>query len=274
MWHHNKNCTLTPLSFVYSYKFVIPTLVFLHYIGIVPRALWKLFFILNFILGLILLYPFFAILLSKKSRYRTCFCLMRFWARWIAHVPGVFVRVKREVEKNKMPEPCVYVANHSSYLDIVLSYIVVPNYFIYIGKLEIEKAPLFRIFFKGMNIYVDRKSRSGSYKALVQASAKLRDGESIFIYPEGSIESKGNLKPFKNGAFRIAIDNQVPIVPITFLNNCKLMQNGGFFKSHGRPGISRVVVHQPIPTKGMTEEDLIPLRDQVRNIIAQTLIAK
>jgi 1-acyl-sn-glycerol-3-phosphate acyltransferase len=247
---------------------------FLHYIGIVPRALWKSFFILNFILGLVLLYPLFAILLSRKSWYRTCFRVMRFWGRWIAFVPGVYVNVRREIEKNKMPEPCVYVANHSSYLDIVLSYVVVPNYFIYIGKLEIEKAPLFRIFFRGMNIYVDRKSRSGSYKAFVEASAKLREGESIFIYPEGSIESRGKLKPFKNGAFRIAIENQVPIVPITFRNNWKIMQNGGFFKSHGRPGIARVVVHKPIPTKGMTEEDLIPLRDKVRETIAQTLASK
>jgi 1-acyl-sn-glycerol-3-phosphate acyltransferase len=243
----------------------------LHYLGLIPRALWKLFFILNFILGLLVLYPLFAFLLSSPRRYRTCFRMMRFWARWIAHVPGVFVHVKREIAKNKMPEPCVYVANHSSYLDIVLSYIVIPNYFIYIGKLEIEKAPLFRIFFKGMNIYVDRNSRTGSYKAFVQASAKLREGESIFIYPEGSIESKGNLKPFKHGAFRIAIENQVPIVPVTFRNNWKLLQNGGFFKSHGRPGISKVVVHQPISTKGMTEEDLIPLRNQVREVIAQTL---
>jgi 1-acyl-sn-glycerol-3-phosphate acyltransferase len=247
---------------------------FLHYIGLVPRALWKLFFILNFIVGLVLLYPFFVFLLSRKSRYRASFRLMQFWGRWIAHVPGVFVSVKREIKKKEMPEPCVYVANHSSYLDIVISYIAIPNYFIYIGKLEIEKAPLFRIFFKGMNIYVDRKSRSGSYKALVQASAKLRDGESIFIYPEGSIESKGNLKPFKNGAFRIAIENQVPIVPVTFKNNWKLLQNGGFFKSHGRFGISKVVVHEPVSTIGMTEEDLIPLRDKVRATIAKTLAEK
>lgn len=247
---------------------------FLHYLGVVPRALWKSFFILNFIVGLLLLYPLFVILLAKPSRYRACFCVMRFWARWIAHVPGVFVRVKREVPKAEMPQTCVYVANHASYLDIVLSYIVIPNYFIYMGKLEIDKAPLFRIFFKGMNIFVDRKSRAGSYKAFVEASAKLKQGESVFIYPEGSIESRANLKPFKNGAFRIAIENQVPIVPITFLNNWKLMQNGGFFKSHGRPGISRAVVHKPIPTKGMTEEDLVHLRHQVRETIAQTLAAK
>ncbi len=244
---------------------------FLHYIGIIPRALWKLFFILNFILGLVLLYPIFAILLTRRKKYTSAFRLMRFWARWILTVPGIFTKVKREIAVEDLPEPCVYVANHSSYLDIVISYLVVPKYMIYMGKAEIEKAPLFRIFFRDMNIYVDRASRTGSYKAFQKASERLGKGESIFLFPEGGIESKGKLKNFKNGAFRLAIENQVPIVPVTFLNNWKLMQNGGFFKSHGGPGISRVVVHKPIPTKGMGEDDLVPLRHNVREIISQTL---
>jgi 1-acyl-sn-glycerol-3-phosphate acyltransferase len=246
----------------------------LHYLGILPRALWKTFFILNFVLGLVVLYPVFAILLSSRRMYHSAFRLMRFWARWILLVPGIFVKVKREIAPEELPVPCVYVANHSSYLDIVISYIVVPKYMIYMGKMEIEKAPLFRIFFRDMNIYVDRKSRSGSYKAFQTASERLRRGESVFIFPEGTIESKGQLKPFKNGAFRLAIENQVPIVPVTFMDNWKLLQNGGFFKSHGHPGISHCVLHKPVPTKGLKEEDLISLRHNVRETILQTLQKK
>jgi 1-acyl-sn-glycerol-3-phosphate acyltransferase len=246
----------------------------LHYLGILPRALWKTFFILNFVLGLVVLYPVFAILLSSRKMYHSAFLLMRFWARWILLVPGIFVKVKREIASEELPVPCVYVANHSSYLDIVISYIVVPKYMIYMGKMEIEKAPLFRIFFRDMNIYVDRKRRSGSYKAFQTASERLRRGESVFIFPEGTIESKGQLKPFKNGAFRLAIENQVPIVPVTFMDNWKLLQNGGFFKSHGHPGISHCVLHKPVPTKGLKEEDLISLRHNVRETILQTLQKK
>jgi 1-acyl-sn-glycerol-3-phosphate acyltransferase len=249
---------------------------FRHYLGIVPRALWKLFFVLNFVCSMIVLYPVFAILLSRACWYRKAFGLMRIWARWVLHVPGIFLRIHRETPAHN-GSPCVYVANHASYLDIVISYIVVPHYFVYMGKLEIDKAPLLRIFFRerrcraGMNIYVDRKSRTGSYKAFTQAGEKLASGQSVFIYPEGTIESNGKLKPFKNGAFRLAIEHQVPIVPITFRNNWKLLQNGGFFKSYGRPGVARVVVHKPVPTSGMTEEDLVNLRHQVRTTIAQTL---
>lgn len=196
---------------------------------------------------------------------------MQFWARWVAFVPGVFARVKRECPVEELPDSCIYVANHASYLDIVLSYIAIPKYFVYMGKAEIDKAPLLRAFFRDMNIYVDRKSRSGSYAAFQAVSEKLRKGESIFLYPEGSIEARGNLRPFKNGAFKMAIDLQVPIVPVTFRNNWKLLQNGGFFKSHGRPGIALVTVHKPIPTKGLSQEDLVHLRHTVRETIAREL---
>lgn len=243
-----------------------------HYAGIIPRALWKIFFILNFVIGLIILYPVFFILLIPKSRYNSAFSLMRFWAHWVAIIPGVIPRVTR---KSPLPDgACIYVANHASYLDIVLSYVAVPNYFVYMGKAEIDKAPLLRIFFRDMNIYVDRKSRAGSYAAFVAAGKKLAHGESVFIYPEGTIEAKGQLKPFKNGAFRMAIENQVPIVPITFRNNWKLLQNGGFFKAHGRPGIAHVIVHEPVQTAGLTEADLVSLRHQVREIIASELKLK
>lgn len=256
--------------FVDWQKLAFHTAVSSHYIGIVPRALWKLLFVLNFIVSMILLWPVFFVLLSLK-KHRASFKLMRIWARWVLTIPGIIPRVKREADPRDINGPCVFVANHSSYLDIVVSYIAVPTYFVYMGKAEIDKAPLLRMFFKGMNIYVDRKTRTGSYAAFQQAAEKLKNGESVFIYPEGTIESKGNLKLFKNGAFKLAIENQVPVVPVTFLGNWKLLQNGGFFKSHGRPGLTRVLVHKPVYTNGMTGEDLIPLRQKIREIILKDL---
>lgn len=245
-----------------------------HYFGMIPRVLWKIFFVLNFVVGFLILFPVFAILLSGKRNYKAAFFFMRLLARWIVFLPGIIVRIKREVPETEIPQPCVYVANHSSYLDTVLSYIVISRLFVQMGKAEIQKAPLLRIFFRDMNIYVDRKSRTGSYAAFREASERLQKGQSVFIHPEGTIESKGQLKPFKNGAFRLAIENQVPVVPVSYLGNWKLLQNGGFFKAHGRPGIARVIVHKPVPTKGMTEEDLVNLRHTVRETIARTIRQK
>ena len=142
---------------------------------------------------------------------------------------------------------------------------------LYMGKAELLKAPLFGDFFRFMDIPVDRKSRMGSHRALAEAGDKIDAGFGVMIYPEGTIAIEGVLKTFKNGAFKLAIEKQVPIIPVANLNNWKLLQNGGFFKSLGRPGISRIVVGEPIKTKGMTEENLVDLRNQVRDFIQNEL---
>ena len=239
----------------------------MNYLLIIPRALWKLFFILNFALGLILLYPIFFVLLSKRNWFPIAFKLKKIWARWILTVPGILIDIKRETPAESLPQPAVYCANHASYLDISIGYILIPQYFVFMGKQELDKAPLFRIFFKRMNILVDRSSNMSSHRAFVRAGKEIDRGHSTFLYPEGGISSNGRLRGFKNGAFKLAIEKQVPIVPITYLNNWKILQNGGFFKSTGKPGISKVVVHKPISTIGLTENDLIPLRTKVHEII-------
>lgn len=243
----------------------------MKYLLIIPRVLWKTLFLLNFVVGLIVLYPFFYVLLLNRKTFRFAFLLKKFWAAWILTIPGIFIRVKREIPKTAIPQPCVFTANHVSYLDIVSSYLIIPNYYVFMGKQELDKAPLFRIFFKEMNILVDRKSNVGSHRAFIRAGKEIDQGNSVFLFPEGTISSSGVLRGFKNGAFKLAIEKQVPIVPITFVNNWKLLQNGGFLKSHGRCGISRIVVHKPISTVGMTENDLIHLRTQVRDIIHDEL---
>jgi len=256
--------TKTALKFAI---FVFP----MNFLLIIPRTLWKLVFILNFVLGLIVLYPLFSIFLSKREWYPKAFELKKFWAKWILYVPGIFIKVKREVPIEKLPHPAVYCANHSSYLDIVMSYLVIPNYYVFMGKQELDKAPLFRIFFKDMNILVDRGSNTSSHRAFMRAGKEIDNGNGAFIYPEAGISSNGKLRGFKNGAFKLAIEKQVPIVPITYLNNWRLLQNGGFFKSFGGPGISHIIVHAPIPTKGLTENDLVSLKTKVHDIIAKEL---
>lgn len=243
----------------------------MNYLFIIPRALWKILFLLNFVLGLIILYPLFYFLLLKKERFSKAFRLKKIWARWILIVPGLFVKVKRETSLEQLPHTAVYCANHASYLDIILNYIVVPNYFVSMGKQEIDKAPLFRIFFREMNILVDRKSNTGSHRAFIRAGEEIEKGHSVFIFPEGGISSWGKLLNFKNGAFRLAIEKQVSIVPITYLNNWKHLQNGGFLKAFGKPGICKVVVHQPVSTIGMTIDDVALLRTKVRDVILNEL---
>lgn len=173
--------------------------------------------------------------------------------------------------KFKWPHKCVVVSNHTSYLDICISVFYMKHTALYMGKVELLKAPLFGKFFKYMDIPVNRRSNTGSHKALVKAGERIDEGYSMVIYPEGTISNEGVLKNFKNGAFKLAIEKQVPIIPVVNLNNWQLLQNGGFFKSYGRPGIARVIVGAPIPTKGLTEENLVDLRTEVHHFIKTEL---
>lgn len=243
----------------------------MKYLLMIPRALWKLWFVLNFVITLLLLYPIFLVLLSRQKWFGTAFRLMRVWAKWLCYGAGIFPSVKYEIDPAHIPSPCIFISNHTSYLDIVLSYVSVPNYFVFVGKQELDKAPLFRIFFKRMNILVNRKSNVDSHRAYLQSGEKIDKGQSVFIFPEATISSSGNMIPFKNGAFKLAIDKQVPIVPIVFLDNWKRLQNGGFLTANGSPGIVRALVRDAVETKGMTNADLIPLREKLKSIIQESL---
>jgi 1-acyl-sn-glycerol-3-phosphate acyltransferase len=171
-----------------------------------------------------------------------------------------------------MPQPCVFVGNHTSYLDIVLSTFYIDHLAIYMGKAELLKAPLFRTFFKGMDIAVKRTSKMAAHKAFTLAGDEIDKGRSMVIFPEGTIPKHKKMIPFKNGAFKLAIDKQVPIVAVVNLNNIQLLENGGYFKTNGRPGIAKTVILEPIITKGLTENDVDALKEKVYNLIQNTLI--
>jgi 1-acyl-sn-glycerol-3-phosphate acyltransferase len=110
-----------------------------------------------------------------------------------------------------------------------------------------------------------------AHRAFTRAGELLDAGISQVIYPEGTISSAGHLKPFKNGAFKLAVDKQVPIVPVANLNNWRYLQNGGFFKSFGRPGRPTIVVGDPIATTGLTDKNCTELREKVYTFIETEL---
>ena len=243
----------------------------MQYLFIIPRTLWKILFMLNFALALIILSPLIYLFFNKKEFFKKSYNLTRFLSHWLVFVPGIILNIKRETPANQLPKTAIYCSNHSSYLDIILAFVVIKNHFISLGKKQLEKVPILRMFFKNVHILVDRKSVSSSHRAFLRLAKYLDNGTSILVFPEGTISNSGQLLAFKNGAFKLAIDKQVPIVPITFLNNWKLLQNGGFLKAKGRPGICRIVVHKPIYTTGMSEKDLLSLRTQVYDVISKEL---
>ncbi|MBC7865163.1 MAG: 1-acyl-sn-glycerol-3-phosphate acyltransferase [Bacteroidia bacterium] len=234
-------------------------------------SLWKTWFLIWFCFIILLALPGFLIFLSRKKWFGLAFRLEQIVCFSIMIGSGVILRKIYMVNKRSLPHPCVYVANHASYLDILASYVVIPNYSIFMAKAELKKVPFINLFFREMNVLVNRKSKMDSHRAFVEVGKRIDEGSSIYIFPEGTISDDGSLLRFKNGAFKLAIDKQIPIVPIVYTNNWRLLQNGGFFKSYGRPGISEAIVHPPVLTKGLTEENLVTLREEVYKIFETEL---
>lgn len=233
--------------------------------------IWKAWFFLVFALSFLLLYPLFWFALST-GRLDLGFKLKRVWSYCIVIGSGIYPRVIFRCASHKMPQPCIFVGNHTSYLDIIVSPFYIDHLALYLGKAELLKAPLFKIFFQKMDIPVNRKSRIDAVRSIKRMEAEIGKGRSMVIFPEGTIPvNTHKTLPFKNGAFKLAIDTQVPVVPVVNVNNYKLLQNGGFFKSFGRPGIAKIIVFEPIATTGMTEDNLVDLREKVFKIINDTL---
>ena len=169
----------------------------------------------------------------------------------------------KKMKDSALPEgPYLIVANHISYLDIFLLYSYMSNNpFLFLGKSEILKYPLIKTYFKRMNIPVFRENRMRAARSLIQASREVKKGWSIMIFPEGGIPDYDNPKmvEFKQGAFQLAKNLKVPIVPITFTNNHKLFSDPSNFFGPARPGVSHVHIHDYISkeeVEGMTQEEL------------------
>jgi 1-acyl-sn-glycerol-3-phosphate acyltransferase len=241
-------------------------------IGRIFSAVWKVWLILWFAIPFLVLFPLFYRAM-RRGRHHVVFSLKRLWARIITAGVFLFPRIKYAQAKYKMPSPCIIVCNHTSYLDIVLTPFFIDHTAVFMAKHELMRIPLFGLFFKYFDIPVNRRSMTGSHRAFQDAGVKIDQGLSVIIYPEGTISNEGRLKPFKNGAFKLAIEKQVPVIPVVNLNNWWFLQNGGFFKSNGRPGIPRIVVGPPIYTAGLTEKNVNELKEKVFTFISKELEA-
>jgi 1-acyl-sn-glycerol-3-phosphate acyltransferase len=236
-------------------------------------GIWKIYVFIWFVLLLLLFYPLYLLFLLNEKTFNIGFKIMRFHNSFLMYLCGIFTSVKNR-HYIKKGEAYVITPNHSSYLDIIILYQTFTQYFVFMGKKSLATVPVFNIFFKKMNITVDRKSIKDAKRSMDRCALELEKGHSVVIFPEGTIsEDVPEMLRFKNGAFKLAIEKQVPVIPITFLTNYKRIEMAGLFSGRATPGIAKAVIHEPIPTIGMTEEDLVPLRDKVFKIINDELLA-
>ena len=233
--------------------------------------IWRIYYFVVFTSLFLLLFPIFYIALLNERTYHVAFILKRFVAIMSTYLAGIFLSVKRETKLDPH-QPYIYCSNHTSYLDIELIYAMFSSYFVFMAKAELRSVPLFGLFFKDMDIAVDRGSKVAGHKAFERAASDIDKGHSVVMFPEGTIpDNVPALGGFKNGPFKLAIEKQIPIVPITFFNNHKILPNKIWTPNLGGPGIAKVHIHKSISTTGMTEDNVVSLKQQVFDTINNTL---
>jgi 1-acyl-sn-glycerol-3-phosphate acyltransferase len=133
------------------------------------------------------------------------------------------------------------------------------------------KIPVFGFFYKKVVILVDRSCSESRKRVYELAKKRLYNGTSIAIFPEGLVPPENIvLAPFKNGAFSLAIEFEIPIVPQVYYD-CKRLFSWDFFK--GSPGVFRIHQHVFIETKGLKIQDMEKLKQQVFNTIENDLLS-
>lgn len=140
------------------------------------------------------------------------------------------------------------------------------------GKEELLQNPTMKLFFKTIDISVKRDNNISAFRAFKRASDYLKSGITMIIFPEGKIgnDYPPRLHDFKLGPFRLAIEQQVPVIPVTSFNTWKLLWDDGL-KFGSRPGTCTIYVHKPIETVGLKLTDADALRDKVFQMINQKL---
>lgn len=236
------------------------------------KRVWGIYWFVVCGMNFFMVYPF-LFLFSHTEKGQNIILLFRsLWLHNLFVLTGIIWRIDRseaykEFEKGPINETGVlYCCNHSSFLDIP-SLVILRGDIRFMAKVELTKIPFFGRIIRNIDIPVDRYTKRGAYQAYLDGSKALQEKKKIGVFPEGTTSDKApELLTFKSGPFKMAIENNVPIVPVTFLDNWRRLLNDGKFS--GSPGKSRVIAHDPIYPKGYTE---VELKDKVFNIINDDL---
>lgn len=183
------------------------------------------------------------------------------WAAVILRLAGVRVRVEG---RSRIPKdrPVIYVSNHQSHFDILALIRALPGQYRVVAKKELFAIPVFgwALWLAGF-IKIDRSDRDKAFRSLDLAARKIARGRSVLIFAEGTRSRDGSLRPFKKGAFVLAIRSACPIVPVSISGSRAVLPQGSL--RIGRGAID-VVIGEPIETAGRAMEEKESLMEAVR----------
>ena len=183
------------------------------------------------------------------------------WSRDILSAAGTPV-VASGLEHIPRDQPIMYASNHSSMFDVWALFATLPGSVRFVAKRELFRIPILgRAMLAVGHVPIDRAARKSAFEAYDEAARMIRGGTSVLVFPEGTRSPTGELLPFKNAPFGLAIAAQVPIVPVYVHHTFEILPKGAW---RLRPQPIRLVVGPPIPTAGLRPENRERLREEVR----------
>jgi 1-acyl-sn-glycerol-3-phosphate acyltransferase len=238
---------------------------------IVLRYLWRFWFYFLTIITILILLPILILTILSDKTYKLFFGIARIWAYIIFYGMGMRYTLERDYKPIKN-NSYIIVANHASMLDIMLMLILVKdNPFVFVGKAELSKIPIFGFIYKRTCILVDRANSKSRNDVYLSARDKINNGLSICIFPEGGVTDDPDvlLDDFKEGAFRLALEHKLPILPLTFYG---LKYYFPFINSVGKPGRVLAKIHEPIIVEKLALNEKKTVKNQTHQLILDQLI--
>jgi 1-acyl-sn-glycerol-3-phosphate acyltransferase len=191
----------------------------------------------------------------------------RIWAASILRISGIKVKI-RGLKNIDTSKSYIYMANHQSNFDIPVLSAYLPVQFRWLAKAELFKIPLFGLAMRRVGyIPIDRSDFRAAITSLKKAAETIRKGTSVIIFPEGTRSMDGQIREFKKGGFIMAIDSQIPIVPVVIYGTRAIMPKKTL---RIQPNNVLIEIKKPIPTSNFTRKNKDQLMSRVRNAICES----
>tara|TARA_B100001027_G_scaffold70948_1_gene48445 strand:+ start:32 stop:793 length:762 start_codon:yes stop_codon:yes gene_type:complete len=236
-------------------------------------GIWNVWFYVLCFIGIAISFPFLILFSLKESWYPQFFWVAKnIWSNTVMYGMGFYPSIKWK-QRYKKDKSYMLVSNHKSMIDIMLMLSACDHPVVFVGKKELSRIPIFGYFYSKVCILVDRDNAQSRKDVYAKSAKRLKKGLSICIFPEGGIPEPGIiLRDFKDGAFSLAIQFQIPIVPMSFYD-CEDKFPYFFAYNYfvGSPGKLRAQVHNFIETKGMTQDDKYSLKQKVFRLMKNDL---
>lgn len=230
------------------------------------RIVYSLYCITTFVIFFLLLFPAFLFLsLFGQWGQKVSWRVIRAWSYAWFFIMGMQVKIIYKARPDKRKQ-YIIVANHIAYLDTAMIFRTIPFYAKPLAKAELAKIPLFGFLYKQLAVLVQRDDDKSKTRSVNQLKHYLESGGSIFIFPEGAFnETEEPLQSFYDGAFRLAMETNTPVLPVIFPDTKQRMHYSSIFKFS--PGITRSIFLPEVHPENYARSDIKGLKAKVRCVM-------